>query len=128
MPLTDTARRRVRNIIGHHRRRAREAGATLGYGLDDLRRLVAEALELPCPYCRGKLTPKAFGLDHATPTSRGGGWGVDNLRVVCMRCNETKGALTDEEFSALLALLAAWPEEARRGTLARLRAGGRRRG
>ncbi len=42
-----------------------------------------------------------------------------------MRCNETKGALTEGEFTALLTPLAAWPDEARRGTLARLRAGGR---
>jgi hypothetical protein len=74
---------------------------------------------------RRPLTPEGFGLDHATPTSRGGGWGLSNLRVVCMRCNETKGALTEDELTALLALLARWPDEARRGTLARLRAGGR---
>jgi hypothetical protein len=44
-----------------------------------------------------------------------------------MRCNEIKGALTEAEFASLLALLATWPEEARRATLARLRAGGRDR-
>jgi hypothetical protein len=36
-----------------------------------------------------------------------------------------EGALTEDEFTALLALLATWPDEARRGTLARLRAGDR---
>jgi len=77
------------------------------------------------PSCRGPLTARNFGLDHATPTSRGGGWGLDDLRVTCLRCNEIKGALTEDEFESLLALLATWPDEARRGTLARLRAGGR---
>ncbi len=86
---------------------------------------MADALARPCPHCLGPLTPRNFGIDPARPTSRGGGWGLDNLRVLCMRCNETKGALTEAEFASLLALLATWPEEARRATLARLGAGGR---
>lgn len=51
-------------------------------------------------------------------------WSLDNHRVVCMRCNEIKGGLTEAEFASLLALLANWPEETCRATLARLRAGG----
>ncbi len=118
-------RRRVRTILGHQRRRARDAGARIDFGPEALRALVADAVGRPCRHCGVTLTARAFGIDHAQPTSRGGGWGLDNLRVVCMRCNEAKGALSEEEFTALLALLATWPDEARRGTLARLRAGGR---
>jgi hypothetical protein len=40
-----------------------------------------------------------------------------------MRCNEIKGRLDDEEFSALLALIAGWPSEGRTDVLLRLRAG-----
>jgi 5-methylcytosine-specific restriction endonuclease McrA len=66
-------------------------------------------------------------ISRARPTSRGGSLGRDNLRVCCMRCNEIKGRLDDEEFCSLVALIAAWPTEARTDVLMRLRAGGRPR-
>jgi hypothetical protein len=92
--------------------------------VEEPRSPVQEALSLPCCYCGLSLTDANFAIDHVTPTSRGGSLGRDNLRVCCMRFNEIKGRLDDEEFSALLALLAAWPSEARMDVLMRLRAGG----
>jgi hypothetical protein len=59
--------------------------------------------------------------------SCGGSLGRDHLRVCCMRCTEIKGRLDDEEFSALLALIATWLTEARTDVRMRLRAGGRAR-
>jgi hypothetical protein len=44
--------------------------------------------------------------------------------VICRRCNETKGPLTHEELSALLAVLRDFASAARVDVL-RLQAGGR---
>jgi 5-methylcytosine-specific restriction endonuclease McrA len=78
-----------------------------------------------CPDCGGPLTTANFSLDHRHPVCRGGGHALANLAVTCAACNRAKGPLTAAEYRQLLALLAAWPAEARRHTLARLRAGGR---
>ena len=125
MPRTETFLSRTANILAGQQRRAREHGGLLDYGLEDLRRLAEDALHLPCCYCRCPLLAATFSVDHADPVSRGGGFALENLRVVCRRCNEAKGALDDLEFSDLLALLRTWPDAARKGTLRRLRAGGR---
>lgn len=61
--------RRTQNAIAHHRRRAREARSRLDYGLDDLRDLVAAALDKPCPYCRAFLTDATFMCDHQDATT-----------------------------------------------------------
>jgi hypothetical protein len=67
-------------------------------------------------------------LDHKTPTGRGGKHALGNLCVCCPACQQRKGALSAEEFKALLALIASWPPRAGNDLLARLRAGGKRYG
>jgi hypothetical protein len=86
---------------------------------------VEQALDGPCPYCRQRLTPANFSLDHAQPVSCGGAWGRWNLEVCCLRYNQTKGILSAEHFRGLLALLASWEPRVRQDVLARLRAGGK---
>jgi 5-methylcytosine-specific restriction endonuclease McrA len=118
--------RRCRHIFRHQRDRAKKVGAALDYDLAALRNHVREALKSACPYCGEAMRPTSFGLDHGTPTSRGGAHSRSNLVVCCKACNERKGALTEDEFRLLLMCLGALPDEARRDVLARLRAGGRR--
>ncbi len=127
MCRTATFLRRTANSLASHRRRARQADARLDYGLEDLRALVADALDHPCPYCGDTLRDGTFSCDHADATSRGGSFRLDNLRICCRRCNEAKGALTDEEFCELLAVVRGWPAQARQDVLRRLRAGAVRR-
>lgn len=74
-----------------------------------------------CPYCQNPLTPKTFAVDHRQPVSRGGSSALDNLIPCCKRCNETKGELSEAEFTALHALAATWEEPARRILFRRLR-------
>jgi hypothetical protein len=71
------------------------------------------------------MTDATWSSDHATPTSRGGSFCLCNVEVICRRCNETKGPLTHEEFSALLAVLRDFTSVARMDVIRRLRAGGR---
>lgn len=55
-----------------------------------------------CEYCRMFLLIGEVQLDHATPVSRGGSYALENLVCACKRCNQTKGELTQEEYTALL--------------------------
>lgn len=122
----DLFKRRTKDRIAEHARRARAHGAALDYGLCDLRNLIHSAIaDGKCPFCRGPITEANFGIDHADPVCRSGGFDFANLIVCCMPCNSAKGPLTATEFRALLAILATWPEQARKNTLARLKAGAR---
>ncbi|WP_218938077.1 HNH endonuclease [Actinomyces culturomici] len=41
-------------------------------------------------YTRGKL-PNSAEADHITPVALGGGYELDNGRVICRRCNQSSG-------------------------------------
>jgi 5-methylcytosine-specific restriction endonuclease McrA len=111
----------------YHNQLRRKKRGKLGYSMEELRQHVRSALngQVYCPYCNDRLTVADFSLDHLHPVSRGGEHELDNLIVCCTGCNQSKGSMNDGEFTALLAVMAAWPEAVRRDTLARLRAGGR---
>jgi len=123
--MKSTLRKRIRNALDSHRRRAKAAGQTLDYTAADLAERVSEALRRPCPYCGEPLTERTWSCDHATPTSRGGSFAFRNLVVCCRRCNEVKGALTGRELGQLQKCVAGLPVEASSDVFRRLRAGGR---
>ena len=120
--------RRTYNIYRHQAARAKAAGNPLTYALPALRNKVEWAIGTlrRCRHCATRLTVANFSIDHATPLSRGGGNTYLDIAVICQRCNEIKGALTDAEFDSLLALIHQWKETAgAQDVLRRLRAGGR---
>jgi hypothetical protein len=53
-----------------------------------------------CGIC--KRTNVSFEIDHKVPFSRGGSHHPDNLWVLCLDCNQAKGAMTVEEYLALV--------------------------
>lgn len=126
-----SAKRKVLGVFGrrtasiYRNQRVRSNGAAMDYQLPDLRALVLQAIDTPCPGCGRLLTARTFGIDHARPVGRGGTWLFENLAVLCMGCNTAKGPLTADEWAALLAAIAPWPETVRRNLLARLKAGSR---
>lgn len=72
-----------------------------------LRKKLARFLGAACPFCgvtmnrdKGWNSPQAPSRDHRIPESRGGLDVVSNIVVVCRGCNEEKGSLTVEEFTA----------------------------
>jgi 5-methylcytosine-specific restriction endonuclease McrA len=90
-----------------------------------LRDLVNAALGQPCPYCPDVLDHRNFSVDHSEPISRGGSFALDELCIICLRCNQVKGNMNEGEFTRLLWLLKEFHPDAARNLLARLRAGGR---
>lgn len=78
--------------------------------------------DLICCYCGVELLETTLGVDHATPLSRAGSAGTDNLRMCCRSCNMVKGSLNEGEYRALLALIAPW-EDGGKSLSARLKRG-----
>jgi 5-methylcytosine-specific restriction endonuclease McrA len=123
-PVDPALRRRCRQALADHRRRAARDFQALDYALADLEDLVRRS---PCCcYCGCPLSPATFALDHATPTARGGRHALGNLLVCCEVDNQRKGILTADEYRALWRLLSTWHPRAGADVLRRLRAGGRR--
>lgn len=61
-----------------------------------------------CHYCKqpmkrgGTTEPRSATWDHKIPKSRGGKGGENKVRC-CRQCNQTKGDMTEAEFSGWLA-------------------------
>lgn len=55
-----------------------------------------------CHYCEIPLTLKTATKDHLIPICRGGSNLIDNLVPCCLRCNQAKAFLTEEEYWAKL--------------------------
>ena len=64
---------------------------------------------IQCRYCRTHFTIEGIAVDHATPLSRNGSTGLDNLDYPCRPCNNRKGEMTVDEFKKLLAFLETIP-------------------
>ncbi len=57
-----------------------------------------------CYWCFEVFSPiNPYSLDHVTPTSRGGGNGLDNLVLACFWCNNARADRTPQEYMAWLA-------------------------
>ena len=121
LPHVVALRRKCQSMLRAHRKRAAAEGKVLDYGLDQL--LDLTSLKQTCCYC---LLPVGldFQLDHLAPIARGGSHSLLNLEVVCPRCNQLKGQLTRDEFTALRLLLNTLHPVASEDLCRRLLAGG----
>ncbi len=51
-----------------------------------------------CVLCGETLDYEDFHVDHIMPKSRGGGNNLDNLELLCSKCNRSKFDMTPEEY------------------------------
>ena len=65
------------------------------------KRLFSGKKKRPCHYCGAELSYKRATLDHLTPRSKGGK-NIGNLKLACRKCNQEKGAMTDDQYRAFL--------------------------
>lgn len=86
-------------------------GPTLPFTKEEYRAKVLAAMGgkddgfIKCRYCSGFVSLEEVASDHEMPLSRGGSPGLDNIGLPCKRCNSRKGALTPDEFLALIRFL-----------------------
>jgi len=73
-----------------------------------------------CPYCKTDLTTDNISFDHIIPISREGLMDIDNLEIVCSRCNRRKGMLTKNEFNSLLNIVNKFEDKGKKYVLRKL--------
>jgi 5-methylcytosine-specific restriction endonuclease McrA len=81
---------------------------------------------LRCEYTGELIKLADLQIDHRTPISRGGSFGVENLAITSGKVNQYKSELTGDEFGELLELLNHFEPVAKKNVLSRLRSGGGR--
>ncbi len=114
----------TRDAFDAHCSCARAAGKYVFYRLEDLRGVVETYLRRgDCPYCSGLLKIDNLVVGHKVPSTRGGKYTLRNLCVSCRDCSVIKGALDEQEFRELLALISQWPRALQRHFCKQLRAG-----
>lgn len=74
-----------------------------------------------CHYTGEKITLAKSQIDHKEPLERGGSNDFENLCLCSPSANRAKGAMTEAEFKALLALVTSFPDGGR-DVLRRLKA------
>ena len=82
-------------------------------------------LYLRCEYTNELAKIADIQIDHRTPISRGGSFGIENLAITSGKTNQHKSELTSDEFLELLDLLNSFDVVAKTNVLSRLRSGGR---
>ena len=80
-------------------------------------------LYLKCEYTGERVALKDIQIDHCTPISRGGSFGIENLAITSGKVNQRKGSLIQSEFLELLQLLDSFEPVAKTDVLTRLRRG-----
>jgi len=85
--------------------------------------LSRKRLYLRCEYTNELVKIADIQIDHRTPISRGGSFGIENLAVTSGKTNQHKGSLLQSEFLELLDLLGSFEPAAKTDVLTRLRRG-----
>ena len=93
------------------KRRSKEYEVEFKVSLTELRNLLYKSYGRECIYCDQILVVSNMACDHIIPLSMGGGSIINNLHIVCGRCNTRKGPLTDADYKELLKSLAKLPED-----------------
>ena len=92
------------------KRRSKEYDVVFKISLPTIRNLLLRHYSKPCIYCNNILDVSNMVCDHIIPLSSGGPSVVNNLEMICKRCNIRKGPLTGKEYRILIEFLEKQPE------------------
>ena len=92
------------------KRRSKEYEVVFKISLPTIRNLLLRHYSKPCIYCNNILDVSNMVCDHIIPLSSGGPSVVNNLEMICKRCNIRKGPLTGKEYRILIEFLEKQPE------------------
>jgi len=93
------------------KRRSKEYEVGFKVSLREIRNLFLEHYGSSCKYCNCVLTVANMVCDHVVPLSCGGPSTLDNLELICRRCNTRKGPLTADEYNTVVHWLNLQPEQ-----------------
>mgnify|MGYP003659296497 FL=1 len=84
------------------KRRSKEYEVICKISLNEIRQLFLQAYGRKCKYCERLLVVSNIVCDHIKPLSDGGDSVLDNLQIICDRCNTRKGSLSHRDYNNLL--------------------------
>lgn len=84
------------------KRRSKEYEVICRISLDEIRELFLQAYGRKCKYCERLLVVSNIVCDHIKPLSDGGNSYINNLQIICDRCNTRKGSLSHRDYTNLL--------------------------
>ena len=87
------------------KRRSKEYEVLFDISLKEVRELIYAAYGRRCKYCDNILKVSNMACDHSIPLSYGGDSTLENLQMICGRCNTRKGPLTDKVYRKFLGWL-----------------------
>ena len=82
--------------------------------------LIKKYIEKKCQYCEDIIGLDNMALDHKTPISLDGNSSLNNLHIVCKRCNQRKGMLSHKSYKDLLKLISGWQYKEKKYLLTQL--------
>ena len=92
------------------KRRSKEYEVLFEISLPTIRNLLLRHYSKPCIYCNDILDVSNMVCDHIVPLSSGGPSIVQNLEMICKRCNIRKGPLTGREYRIFITFLEKQPK------------------
>jgi 5-methylcytosine-specific restriction endonuclease McrA len=73
--------------------------------IDKIKMIKTSKGTIKCIYCTKILTQNSCELDHKIPLAVGGNDDLENLQLLCQRCNREKHSKTHEEYISWLILV-----------------------
>ena len=84
------------------KRRSKEYEVKFDISLETIRELILSQYGSKCRYCDNKTHVRNMVCDHIIPLSMGGDSTINNLQLICGRCNNRKGPLTHDNYKHIL--------------------------
>ena len=105
--------KRLKNMYSSCKTRDKKYERETHFTIAMLRELAKTVIGKPCKYCGELIDHNNISMDHIVPLSRGGNSTIDNLQLVCKRCNIQKDKMLDYEFTKLKELVNTFTDESR---------------
>ena len=105
------------------KRRSKEYEVKCEISVDEIRKLFLKVYGNKCRYCERRLDVRNMVCDHIKPLSDGGDSILNNLQIICDRCNTRKGSISHNDYKKLLKWLDGQSEDMRDYVLRKLAKG-----
>jgi hypothetical protein len=94
--------KKTSKVKSNLKKRSEEYEVVFDLELPEIRHLMYRHYGKPCKYCQGTLVCSNIVFDHSTAISHGGPSVIDNIQIICNRCNVRKGPLSDKDYKKVL--------------------------